>query len=49
MILLMSGDADKRQAQMIMSSLVSGGQFWLSGRASFFICRLLIGLLQGGL
>ncbi|GAB7331236.1 hypothetical protein MBLNU13_g02699t2 [Cladosporium sp. NU13] len=35
-------------AQMIMWSLVSGGQFWLSGKASFFTCRVLIGLLQGG-
>ena len=45
----MSDGADERSAQMIMWSLVSGGQFWLSGRASFFTCRVLIGLLQGGL
>lgn len=49
MKLFMSSDTDTSQAQMIMWSLVSGGQFWLSGKASFFVCRLLIGLLQGGL
>lgn len=35
-------------AQMIMWSLVSGAQFWLNGRASFLVCRVLIALLQGG-
>ncbi|KAJ0331380.1 hypothetical protein COL5a_002921 [Colletotrichum fioriniae] len=29
-------------------SLVSGCQFWLSGRTSFLVCRALLGVLQGG-
>ena len=31
-----------------MWSIVSLSQFWLSGRPSFFTCRAIIGLLQGG-
>ena len=34
--------------QMIAWSFVSGSQFWLSGKASFLTCRILIALLQGG-
>lgn len=33
---------------MIMWSIVSGAQFWLSGRTSFLVCRVLIATLQGG-
>lgn len=29
-------------------SLVSGSQFWLKGKTSFLVCRVLIGALQGG-
>ncbi|WQF82367.1 Putative major facilitator superfamily, MFS transporter superfamily [Colletotrichum destructivum] len=29
-------------------SIVSGCQFWLSGRTSFLVCRALLGVLQGG-
>jgi hypothetical protein len=36
-------------AQMIMWSLVSGGQFFLTGKGSLYACRLLMGMLQGGL
>ncbi|KAK3716312.1 hypothetical protein LTR37_006462 [Vermiconidia calcicola] len=35
-------------AQMIMWSIVAGSQFFLTGRASFLTCRVLIGMLQGG-
>ena len=35
-------------AQMMLWSLASGAQFWLTGRKSFLVCRALIGLLQGG-
>ncbi|KAH8666961.1 major facilitator superfamily domain-containing protein [Xylariales sp. PMI_506] len=34
--------------EMVLWSLVSGGQFWLSGRASFLTCRALLGFLMGG-
>lgn len=34
--------------QMLIWSLVGSAQFWLSGRTSFLICRVLLGLLQGG-
>lgn len=34
--------------QMVLWSLVAGGQFWLSGRTSFLVCRALLGVLQGG-
>lgn len=33
---------------MCLWSVVAGSQFWLSGRNSFFACRAIIGLLQGG-
>jgi hypothetical protein len=36
-------------AQMIMWSLVSGAQFFLTGKSSLYTCRALMGLLQGGL
>jgi hypothetical protein len=36
-------------AQMIMWSLVSGGQFFLRGKGSLYACRTLMGMLQGGL
>ncbi|KAK2054347.1 phthalate transporter [Colletotrichum caudatum] len=35
-------------AQMVLWSIVASCQFWLSGRDSFFACRALLGLLQGG-
>lgn len=33
-------------AQMIMWSLVSGGQFFLTGKGSFYACRLLMGMFR---
>lgn len=34
-------------AQMTMWSIASAAQFWISGRTSFLLLRVLIGLLQG--
>lgn len=34
--------------QMVMWSIVTSAQFWLSGRTSFFLCRALLGFIQGG-
>ncbi|KAF5352158.1 hypothetical protein D9758_009198 [Tetrapyrgos nigripes] len=34
--------------QMSMWAIVTLGQFWLSGRTSFFLCRALLGFIQGG-
>lgn len=33
---------------MCLWAFVAGSQFWLSGRASFLVCRALLGALQGG-
>jgi hypothetical protein len=35
--------------QMVCWSLVASCQAFLSGRSSFFACRALLGLLEGGL
>ncbi|KZV73871.1 allantoate permease [Peniophora sp. CONT] len=34
--------------QMCAWSIVTLAQFWLTGRSSFFVCRALLGFIQGG-
>ncbi|KAH8597887.1 phthalate transporter [Bisporella sp. PMI_857] len=34
--------------QMVVWSIVGAAQFWMRGRTSFLICRILLGALQGG-
>lgn len=34
--------------QMCMWSIVTGAQFFLSGRTSFLVCRVFLGFIQGG-
>ncbi|KAJ7028269.1 allantoate permease [Mycena alexandri] len=34
--------------QIVLWSIVTLSQFWLSGRTSFLVCRALLGFLQGG-
>ncbi|GLB39069.1 putative transporter [Lyophyllum shimeji] len=34
--------------QICVWAIVNGAQFFLTGRASFFVCRALLGFLQGG-
>ncbi|KAI0095423.1 MFS general substrate transporter [Hypoxylon sp. NC0597] len=35
-------------SQIVLWSIVAGGQFWLSGRTSFLVTRALLAVLQGG-
>jgi len=34
--------------QMVLWSILSAAQFWITGRTSFYVTRVLLGLVQGG-